>query len=68
MDTVIKKYYHFRDGLKVELLHRVNNLHAAEKAMFNAYKRCSKDIASSYVALRPAPGNAYTTFDGTKFN
>ena len=63
----MKMYYRFKDGLNVELIHRVNNKCAAEKAMFNAYKRSSSDIASSG-AGRPTPGVSYVTFDGTKFN
>lgn len=67
MSWEIKQYYHFKDGLKVELIHRSNNKCAAEKAMFNAYKRSSKDIASSHGG-KPSPGCAYVTFDGTNFN
>ena len=67
MSWEIKDYYHFKDGLNVELVHLSNNMNAAEKAMLNAYRRTSKDIAHRHGG-KPSPGLAYVTFDGTKFH
>lgn len=63
----MKMYYRFKDGLNVELICYANNKCAAEKAMFNTYRRSSSDIASS-AGGRPTPGVAYVTFDGRKFH
>lgn len=58
--------YYFKDGLKVELIHYVNNQYAAEKAMLNAYRRTKQDI--SHTGSRRMPGNAYATFDGRSYH
>ena len=67
MPWEIKQYYHFKDGLNVELIYRSNNKCAAEQAMFNAYRRTNKDVAHQQGG-KPSPGVAYVTFDGTKFH
>jgi len=67
MPWEINHYYHFKDGLNVELVHFSNNMHAAEKAMFNAFKKSSKDIAHSQGG-KPSPGVAYVKFDGRNFH
>lgn len=66
MPSEMTSYYYFKDGLKVELIHYVNNKYAAEKAMFNAYRRSSSDI--SHTGGKRMPGNSYVTFDGRDFH
>lgn len=59
-------YYYFKDGLKVELIHCVNNGYAAKKAMLNAYRRSDSDI--SHTGGKRMSGNSYVTFDGRDFH
>lgn len=66
MPSEMTTCYYFKDGLKVELIHYVNNKYAAEKAMLNAYKRTQHDI--SHTGGRRTPGNSYVTFDGRNFH
>ena len=66
MSSEKETYYYFKDGTNVRLLHYVNNLYAAEKAMLQAYRRSSSDI--SHKGGRAMPGNAYSTFDGRDFH
>ena len=66
MASEMKSYYRFKGGLNVELIHYVNNKFAAEKAMFNAFRRTRNDIAST--GGSPTPGVAYTPFDGRNYH
>lgn len=66
MHSEMNTYYYFRDGLKVKLIHYVNNKYAAEKAMLNAYRRSQGDI--SHTGGKLIPGNSYVTFDGRDFH
>ncbi len=66
MPNEMSTYYYFRDGLKVELIHYVNNKYAAEKAMLNTYGRSQGDV--SHTGGKRMPGNSYVTFDGRDFH
>lgn len=63
---VITTYY-FKDGLNVELIHYSNNRYAAEKAMFNAYRRTSSDLSHTG-GNKKMPGKTYVTFDGRSYH